>query len=74
MDRALRLRNLESQLEGERPTADLVRMVGDSAAQEVKPLADLRGSAAYKREMVRVHTRRAVGTVLSALAFEEAVR
>ena len=32
----------------------------DAAAEEVQPLADIRGSASYKREMVRVHVRRAL--------------
>jgi aerobic carbon-monoxide dehydrogenase medium subunit len=74
MERALRLPTVEARLEGERPSAELVRAASDSAAQEVKPLGDLRGSADYKREMVRVHARRAVNTVLRTLAFEEAVR
>jgi carbon-monoxide dehydrogenase medium subunit len=74
MERALRLPSVEAQLEGERPSAELVRRAGDSAAQEVRPLGDLRGSAEYKREMVRVHARRAIDTVLQTLAFEEAVR
>ena len=74
MERAVRLHSVEAQLEGERPSAELVRRAGDSAAQEVRPLGDLRGSAEYKREMVRVHARRAIDTVLQTLAFEEAVR
>ena len=74
MERAVRLASVEAQLEGERPSAELVRRAGDSAAQEVRPLGDLRGSAEYKREMVRVHARRAIDTVLQTLAFEEAVR
>jgi carbon-monoxide dehydrogenase medium subunit len=73
MERALRLRGVEAQLEGARPSADVVRAAADAAAQEVRPLGDLRGSAEYKREMVRVHARRALATVLQALAFEEAV-
>ena len=32
----------------------------DAAAAAIDPLADLRGSVAYKREMVRVHVRRAL--------------
>ena len=74
MERALRLATVEAHVEGARPSAELVRMAGDAAAEEVKPLGDLRGSAEYKREMVRVHARRAVDTVLQTLAFEEAVR
>jgi len=74
MERALRLPDVEARLEGEPPSAELVRAASDSAAQEVRPLGDLRGSAEYKREMVRVQTRRAVNSVLRTLAFEEAVR
>ena len=62
------------ELEGKAPSADLVRAAGDAAAQEVRPLGDLRGSAEYKREMVRVHARRAIGATLQALGFEEAVK
>jgi CO dehydrogenase flavoprotein C-terminal domain/3-octaprenyl-4-hydroxybenzoate carboxy-lyase len=74
MERALRLHDVEAQLEGARPSAELVRLAGDWAADEVKPLGDLRGSVEYKREMVRVHARRAVGTVLAGLAFEDFTR
>jgi aerobic carbon-monoxide dehydrogenase medium subunit len=73
-ERASRLARVEAQLEGKSPSADLVRQAGDAAAQEVRPLGDLRGSAEYKREMVRVHARRAVDGVLGALGFEEMVK
>ena len=73
-ERALRLTDVESGLQGQPPSADLIREAGDSAAQAVRPLGDLRGSAEYKREMVRVHTRRAVRAVLGALGFEEAAK
>lgn len=33
---------------------------GEAAAAAIEPIADVRGSAAYKREMVRVHVRRAL--------------
>jgi carbon-monoxide dehydrogenase medium subunit len=73
-ERAVRLASVETQLEGKPPSADLVRQAGDAAAQEVRPLGDLRGSPEYKREMVRVHARRAVNGVLEALGFEEMVK
>jgi len=38
----------------------------DAAADEVMPLGDLRGSGPYKREMVRVHVRRALERVIAA--------
>jgi CO/xanthine dehydrogenase FAD-binding subunit len=40
----------------------------DAAAEEIEPLADVRGSAAYKREMVRVHVRRALAQALQTRA------
>jgi carbon-monoxide dehydrogenase medium subunit len=36
----------------------------DAAAEEVQTLADFRGSASYKREMVRVYVRRALQRAL----------
>ena len=36
----------------------------DAAAEEVQTLADIRGSASYKREMVRVYVRRALQRAL----------
>jgi len=38
----------------------------DAAAEEVQTLADIRGSASYKREMVRVHVRRALQQALQS--------
>jgi carbon-monoxide dehydrogenase medium subunit len=73
-ERALRLASVEAHLEGKAPSADLVQQAGDAAAREVRPLGDLRGSAEYKREMIRVHARRAVHGVLGALGFEEMVK
>ncbi|MGD0052203.1 MAG: xanthine dehydrogenase family protein subunit M [Vulcanimicrobiaceae bacterium] len=40
--------------------SQLFAQAADAAADEVETLGDLRGSAAYKREMVRVHVRRAL--------------
>jgi carbon-monoxide dehydrogenase medium subunit len=73
-ERAVRLASVEAQLEGKAPSAELVRQAGDSAAQEVRPLGDLRGSPEYKREMVRVHARRALYATLGSLGFQEAVK
>jgi carbon-monoxide dehydrogenase medium subunit len=42
----------------------------DAAAEEVQTLADIRGSASYKREMVRVYVRRALQRALRSRSGE----
>ncbi len=64
-DRPLRIAGAEAALAGAVPGADVFARAGDAAAAEVEPLSDIRGSAAYKREMVRVHVRRALEQALN---------
>ena len=65
-ERAARVVGAEGVLVGAEATEDVFATAGDAAAQEIEPLADIRGSAAYKREMVRVHVRRALAAALHA--------
>ena len=65
-ERPVRLGGAEATLTGAAPDADTFARAADAAAGEVRPLADIRGSAAYKREMVRVHVRRALAHALDA--------
>jgi carbon-monoxide dehydrogenase medium subunit len=58
--RPTRLNAAEAALLGAEPEAVRFALAADAAAAEVEPLGDLRGSAPYKREMVRVHVRRAL--------------
>ena len=58
--RPTRLTAAEAALLGSEPEAVRFAAAADAAAAEVEPLGDLRGSAPYKREMVRVHVRRAL--------------
>jgi carbon-monoxide dehydrogenase medium subunit len=59
-ERPARTAAAEQALVGAAPDAATFRRAAEAAADAVEPLADLRGSAAYKREMVRVHVRRAL--------------
>ena len=65
-DRPLRVAGAEAALVGASPTPAVFASAADAAADEVDPLTDIRGSAAYKREMVRVHVRRALERALHA--------
>jgi aerobic carbon-monoxide dehydrogenase medium subunit len=55
-----RAENAEAALAGKAPTDDVVEAAGQAAAAECDPSADLRGGVDYKRDMVRVLTKRAV--------------
>jgi carbon-monoxide dehydrogenase medium subunit len=59
-DHAVRVPSAESALVGTVPDLRVFAAAADVAAGAIQPLADIRGSASYKREMVRVHVRRAL--------------
>ncbi len=51
---------VEALATGQRLTDDLVREVAERYAEAIDPLSDLRGSAWYRKQMVRVFVRRAI--------------
>lgn len=51
-------------LVGQRPDAEVITEVAKLASEEARPISDLRGSAEYRRALVRVLAERAVGTAL----------
>jgi carbon-monoxide dehydrogenase medium subunit len=59
----LRARTAEDGLRGRRPAPAAIDDAAALARDSVDPLPDVRGSAAYKREMVRVWVARALTTV-----------
>jgi carbon-monoxide dehydrogenase medium subunit len=63
-ERPVRAAAAEAALAGKAATPQTFAEAADAAAQEIETLSDIRGSAAYKREMVRVHTRRALARAL----------
>ena len=64
-ERPMRVAGAEALLVGGSPTPQAFSKAADAAADEVQPIADLHGSASYKREMVRVHVRRALERAVS---------
>jgi carbon-monoxide dehydrogenase medium subunit len=59
-DHPTRMSAAEAELTGSAAGVKAFVAAGDAAAGEVEPLGDLRGSGPYKREMVRIHVRRAL--------------
>jgi carbon-monoxide dehydrogenase medium subunit len=59
-------RTVENALRGQRLDAQMIKDAAALVRDEVDPLDDLRGSAAYKREMARVWTQRALQELLDA--------
>jgi carbon-monoxide dehydrogenase medium subunit len=58
--KATRLLSTEKVLAGQRIDDKLLMRAGEAAAEEADILADVRGSASYKREILRVYIGRAV--------------
>lgn len=56
----MRATGAESALAGNAVTEDVIEAAGAAAAAECDPSADLRGSVAYKRDLTRVLTKRAI--------------
>jgi carbon-monoxide dehydrogenase medium subunit len=54
----------EKILQGAPAEDAVLKRAGDAAAEEASILADAHGSAAYKRELLRVYLRRAVRRAL----------
>jgi carbon-monoxide dehydrogenase medium subunit len=61
----MRASSAEKVLLGEKPSEPLFARAAEAAAGDSEPIDDFRGSAAYRRAMVEVLTRRALGVALS---------
>jgi aerobic carbon-monoxide dehydrogenase medium subunit len=64
-EKAIRLVGAEEVLSGATIDDAVLARAGDAAADEAETVADVRGSAAYKRELLRVYVRRAVREAVS---------
>lgn len=56
----MRAKRAEVLLKGQEVSDALIQTAAEIAAKESKPITDIRGTAAYRREMVQVFTRRAL--------------
>jgi carbon-monoxide dehydrogenase medium subunit len=59
-EKAIRLRGAEAVLSDATIDDAVLARAGDAAADEAETISDVRGSAPYKRELLRVYVRRAV--------------
>ena len=62
--KVMRLNETEAVLAGAAPDEKMLARAGEAAIGEAEILADVRGSAAYKRELLRVYVGRAVRNAL----------
>ncbi|MBP3880413.1 MAG: xanthine dehydrogenase family protein subunit M [Lachnospiraceae bacterium] len=64
----LRAKNAEQILIGNEITDEILEKAGAAASEECSPISDVRASAEYRRDMVRVYTKRAVKKAIETLA------
>jgi aerobic carbon-monoxide dehydrogenase medium subunit len=67
-EKATRLKSAEQALDGATIDDKTLARAGDAAAAEAECITDVRGSAAYKRELIRVYIGRAVRQALQESA------
>lgn len=60
----IRAKEAEKRLEGGPLTEEAIQEAGELAASACSPISDIRGSAAYRRELVKVLTRRTLAASL----------
>ncbi|MGD9765934.1 MAG: xanthine dehydrogenase family protein subunit M [Candidatus Binatia bacterium] len=56
----VRLRAVEARLTAAEPTPEVIRAAAETAGEQLEPVSDIHASADYRREMVRVLTRRSL--------------
>jgi aerobic carbon-monoxide dehydrogenase medium subunit len=64
-EKAIRIKSAEKVLTGATVNDDLLARAGEAAMAEAETISDVRGSAPYKRELVRVYVARAVRAALN---------
>lgn len=64
LDRPTRLEGAASLLRGAAASEGVIAQVADAAAEEARPIGDQHGSAAYKKQLIRVYVGRALRQAL----------
>ena len=62
----IRARKAEDIIKGKAVNEELIEKAAQVAAEEAKPISDVRGSAGYRKDMVRVLTNRAIRQVVTS--------
>ena len=63
----MRAKEAEKLLIGQEITEEVLEKVGVKASQECKPISDVRASAEYRVDMIRVYTKRSIKKALETL-------
>ena len=63
----IRARSAEKILVGEKPDEKLFFRAGEAASEESRPIDDVRGSAGYRRDMVKILTQRSLDIALTKI-------
>lgn len=64
----LRAYSAEKILKGSELTDDLLEKAAEAASEECSPISDVRASAEYRKDMIRVYTKRAVKKAVETMA------
>jgi len=66
----IRARKAETILIGRAPSQEVIKEAAEQAAEATHPISDVRASAEYRRELVKVLTRRTLKRACEALGIE----
>jgi carbon-monoxide dehydrogenase medium subunit len=62
----VRARETEKMLEGKRPDKKLIQEAAQSVEKECRPISDVRSTATYRKEMIKILVERAILQALAA--------
>jgi carbon-monoxide dehydrogenase medium subunit len=62
----IRARQAEAVIKGKAISRELIEKATEAAADEAKPISDVRGSASYRKEMVKILTKRGIKQLIAS--------